>query len=375
MGLKEEVAEISKKRAALVDDGENDPRLDSSNDESIDDWSDPGSGESPEKFFNPRKLDEGDIELKKLPDDKDEGDDDDGFDYEEDDFFDGDDSEKVENKETKTAETEGDGKKTDSDAKIPESKDSGKTALVDDETLAKAINLGLKPDDIKGYAELGNLSSVIGILEKSKNGEAAKDEKKEEQAQDEFNIELEFDEDIFDPEFVQGINDQVNKKVAPVLKQLNDRINQLQSGRTEDSRVAVEREFDAVISSLDDSYVEVLGKDPGRKLDPNCEQMQNRAKILQTVTELARKQTTNNWTMKELVDQALPMVFPEHQKTAAAKEIQATLNKRSNNFINKPTTRQQQLSPKSKAVSAVAAKMSQYGLNPNGENLGEEDEY
>lgn len=353
----EDVATIARQRkAAIEDDGENDPSLDSKMDTELESWDDEpysaGAQSTPKKGNK-------DVELKKLEDD-DEGEDvEEELDWTEEDFTDdinvtGEDSDKKEESTTQGAAT---------DDKKPEANAEGPRPL-DEKAVARAINMGLKPDEIQEYAKMGDLNTILDNVEQQRASETPQEADEEST----LDFKLELDPDYFDEEFTESLNQQIQEKVGGQFKALQDKIKKLEAERQRERIEAYEREFDAAIGSLDDSLEPILGKEPGRKLDPNSEQMKNREKVIQEVTNLVQSPDYQGQSLSELVSTAVARVFPEQVKQVATRSIQQSLTKRANNLINRPSSRQIQEPPRKRAISAVAEKMAEYGWNQMGED-------
>ena len=369
MALIDDVATIAKARSSTItDDGESDPSLDNSLDDGKDDWADPSSAKvTPEPFKDKdQRKAATDLENIRDPDDNENAEDE--LDFDEDDF---DENAKIEEEDKEKKDT---GKVDGDDEEIPSSNDTenkpDKVAL-DDAIIARAIKAGLPASDIEAFSKMGNLNIILDNVEK-KTEIAAEPGPKEE----EFNIDLELDPDVFDEDFSASLNGQVNEKITPVLKGLKDEIASLKAAQQTNQHEAFEREFDTVVGHLDDSYNELLGKEAGRALKSDSVEMQNRGLILEQVMTLAKGKTDKNWTLSDLVSEALPMVFPKHQSKVATEKIQSSLKKRSNQTINRPANRSIRRSPTGRANDAVSEKLTEFGLNPNGDNdFGDENEF
>lgn len=374
--LEEQVAELSAAKASNVDDGSNDPSMDSRLSQPGDELSDSGysdyqADEGEEELGIAKKEEPVEQEESSKPEDDDSLPDDYDFEEPEDetDLVDGEpdqDANKGSN-ESKSDDSE--------DGKKPESKDaSADKKSVDDEQLARALHLGLNAEEVTEYAKLGELSKILDMVERirgvSKESSSSVTETSESEILD---IKLDLDPEVFDPEFTQELNNQVTGKIAPIIQTLNQKIARLESERNTERQVAFEAQFDSMIDGLGDGYSDLLGKGSGREIKQDGQEMQNRIRVLETMASLA-KVSGKSVPVKELFDRALAATFPDRIRKFETDKIRNSLERRKGQIINKPTNRQKTLSPRQSAVQAVAQELAAVGISPSGGGYDEEFE-
>ncbi|HPP02730.1 MAG TPA: hypothetical protein PLX83_19260 [bacterium] len=258
------------------------------------------------------------------------------------------------------------------DESIPAAENSGVAA---EDQVARAIAMGLKAEEIREFSQLGDLGKILDSLEKVQwkpsttetppLGEVSDDAG----SIDDFKIEL--DENFFDPELTEELNNQIKSKLGPVIKRLNEDVTTLKTALENERRVAFEREFDGMIEALDDSYAALLGKQPGREMDPHSPQMQNRIRVLQAMANLGKTQPGADTA--ELFSQALAVVFKDQMKQIAAHELRSSLQKRQGQILGRPENRKRTLPPRQKAVQSVAKFLADEGYNLAEEAFDEEE--
>lgn len=185
--------------------------------------------------------------------------------------------------------------------------------------------------------------------------------------EEELDLSIKLDPEIYDPEFIDGINKH-NEKVKGVINALRQDVRTLREARDQERGAAFEAEFDGMISGLDEGFTEILGKEPGHALKQDDAKMQNRVKVITLMTSIAeaKKQSGEKFTMKGLFEAAIAAAFTKEQKQIAASNLRKNVQKQERLLINKSTNVKQTLSPKRSAVQAVAEKLEKLGINSQG---------
>lgn len=236
----------------------------------------------------------------------------------------------VDDSQEEKSEEVSDDEKPDKEGQQESASEKTEKPVVTEEDLARAIDLGLKPDDVKQYAEIGNLSKTLDSLEARRgsqsSGKQAESKNDSEQQSEEFRIKLDFGEnqDEYDPEFISKFEEQVNEQVGGQLKRVNDTVSQLKNSLDYERQLNFEREFDQLVGETiqnEPGYKDILGEGRGRNLEREGEPMKNRMAVLSKMTDLAKND--NQKSNEELFKDALGIVFRDQQQKIATKKVRS----------------------------------------------------
>lgn len=292
----------------------------------------------------------------------------DDYDYDESDFYDPDTEEDdlppgEEPNETEESNSE-DSAKSDDAGDREDGED-----LFSEELLQRAEAAGISTEDAKGFKDSAALQHALTILEKKTQSQGGT-EKPPQDKEDEFSIKVDLDDEVYDPELIKAINGmgpQVVGLVNKVIGNVQKKVEQMEAIVLGKQQQEAEEMFDAMVdaaSSKSSVAREYLGVGRGSQLGETSAQKANRIKVIEAMNQIAstQKQQGGKVTFEELFHSALNMVFPKVGQTVATEQIRSALKKREKAFAFRPTsTNFKEANPHQDAVSAVAAKLREFG--------------
>jgi hypothetical protein len=256
-----------------------------------------------------------------------------------------------------TDDTEGDDNSApESDKEAAEDNSSGQDTAEDskfsDEVLARAERVGMTGEMVDRFSSEQDLSNALELFEQAK-GQDSKDGETGDNAGDEKQQEKEKSEpalkatDFLDPELhdeseieaLQKVFDQMDEQ----KKQL-ERVNEVVGRQQQVERLNF---FDQQVNSLGDDWKGLLGEGSGFEMDPKEHRtfLENRGKLMEQVDVLAdsyQRKGDKVPSQKELIQQALPMVFPEEAKKVQAGQLRGKAQKRSGQSLARATNKEKQ---------------------------------
>jgi hypothetical protein len=253
--------------------------------------------------------------------------------------------------DTKKEATEDDDDTDDDDAGEAEATEDAppRSARIDPELAEMAKQVGLDPDDFTSNAAL----TKHLLAAQQKQPEREQDEQVVEE--EEFKIDLDLDDDLFDPELKTKLNSQLNKlneHYGQKTKKLSETVDQLRSELRERDLFQAEQQFEQYINGLGDEWEDVFGKGNGRSMDRSSTAFKNRGKFwdkLSAVVATHQRDGTMPEESDALFKEALHSAFGDQVEKVATKKVSKKLRDRQGRFTNRPTQR------KSKSHSDEAA--------------------
>lgn len=256
----------------------------------------------------------------------------------------------------------------------------------DPTVIAKALSVGLTPDEIAGLGD--HLGVTVSIMSErmqapapaAQSQQQAPPPKQAEEAAEterrEKAFEIALSEDDVDPNVIKQFKD-LTEHFQDRIGELTTQVSQLTSAQQAQSQSQFVEWFDGEIGELPDEFNDLLGKEARESIDEGSPHYKNRVELAQqmdTIEKGRRAAGLPALKPKALFNQALNSVFNEQVTQLARKKVGAAVKKRSKLIATRPTQRVHgtDTSPEKRAIMAVKEQMAKAGV-PVTETLAEDE--
>ena len=219
-----------------------------------------------------------------------------------------------------------------------------------DELVGKALEAGMKPQQVMKFSSPTDLEAAIEMLAPEKADSAP-----EEPDFDQLNPE-EFDEKLVGS--MKKLHDYHNKRFDQLKQQLDETLESIHSRQQQE----VVNQFDSMANSLPKEWGKVLGEnrpEPGSQAYKNRSRLFKEMKVLEQVRSRAGEKVSED----ELFEQALKMTFPKTAEKVSTKRLSNKLRKRSKQSLNRTNSKTKKANTSSlqKAIDFAESFYAEHG--------------
>lgn len=229
------------------------------------------------------------------------------------------------------------------------------------ETVKRAANLGLTPEEIASFENEETLTRTLNVLDNivkddggtedtAQTPPAGKDAKKDE---GEFHMKFENEEEI-DPELLKGIR-AMEKAFNDKVKELSNKLEGVTGNLQQQAQTEFVARFDGMIAELGEGFADTLGQGPSNQFSNRSSAGRNRAAIRTRMYAFAKGLADAGEKIpdeKSLFEMAVNTLHGDKLKTIAGKQMHDKTKQRAAQArVGRASTRRAgNLTPKQRAV-------------------------
>lgn len=272
--------------------------------------------------------------------------------------------EKPEDK-NKSGEVQNTATETEKPSETVQKDDKVSSTVISEELLVRAIESGMTVSEAKGFSP-ESLEKTLNLLEKRKTPEDKVPEVKEEE------FKLNINEDDYDEatnkvfKAMEAEQNRLRKEIAKLTAKQEEVDGGLKTQSREQKQQAFFNAFDKTLDSLPEAESALFGKGTGESLGKETEQYKNRIALLEEIDIIAGGYVGKGMAVPEvqvLVDKAKKSIFADKLKEIAIKELTDKVDKRTKNFLLRPSSSQTETAkkdPRSAAVEEISNMVKEF---------------